>query len=69
MIRELEAKVSLLQDDLFYAKSNNVALRELVNESYQFFRFGHKALNPWGKGLDHWCERAEQLGFKKEAQP
>jgi hypothetical protein len=35
-------------------------------ESYQFFRFGHKALQPWGKALDKWCDRAEALGFKKE---
>lgn len=47
----------------------NAALRELLNEPYQFFRFGHKALMPWGKALDGWCERAEKLGFKKETQP
>jgi hypothetical protein len=43
----------------------NAALRELLNEPYQFFRFGHKALMPWGKALDKWCKRAEKLGFKK----
>lgn len=48
---------------------DNAALRELLNEPYQFFRFGHKALFPWGKFLDGWCKRAEKLGFKKEAQP
>ena len=29
---------------------------------------GHKALQPWGKALDKWCDRAETLGFKKEEQ-
>lgn len=47
----------------------NAALRKLINEPYQFFRFGHKALFPWGKFLDRWCKRAEKLGFKKEAKP
>jgi hypothetical protein len=47
----------------------NAALRELLNEPYQFFRFGHKSLEPWGEALDEWCERAEKLGFNKEAQP
>lgn len=47
----------------------NAALRELLNEPYQFFRFGHKALFPWGKFLDGWCKRAEKLGFRKEAKP
>ena len=51
------------------ALNNSAGMRELVYESYQFFRFGHKALKPWRKALDHWCERAERLGFKKEAQP
>lgn len=47
------------------ALNNSAVLRELVNEPYQFFRFGHKALMPWGKSLDKWCKRAEKLGFKK----
>lgn len=55
--------VTLRQD------ADNTALRELINEPYQFFRFGHKALFPWGKFLDRWCKRAEKLGFKKEAKP
>lgn len=50
-------------------QSENAALRELINEPYQFFSFGHRALEPWKKALDGWCERAEQLGFKKEAKP
>ena len=49
-------------------EKENAALRNLLNESYQFFRFGHKALQPWGKALDKWCDRAESLGFKKEEQ-
>lgn len=50
-------------------RKENAALRELLAESYHFFRFGHKALMPWGKALDNWCERAEKFGAGKEAQP
>jgi len=47
----------------------NAALRALLSEPYGFFTFGHKALSPWGKALDNWCERAKPLLEKKEAQP
>lgn len=62
-ILEVERCECLRTMDL--ALNNNAILRELVNEPFQFFKFGHKALNPWGKALDAWCEKAEKLGFKK----
>jgi len=47
----------------------NTKLRALLSEPYGFFTFGHKALSPWGKALDNWCERAKPLLEKKKAQP
>jgi hypothetical protein len=49
--------------------AENAALRALLSEPYGFFTFGHKALSPWGKALDNWCERAKPLLEKKETQP
>ena len=49
------------------AMAENAALRALLSEPYSFFTFGHKALSPWGKALDNWCERAKPLLEKKEA--
>jgi regulator of replication initiation timing len=63
---EMTNKALEERDDAY---KQNAALRKLINEPYQFFRFGHKALFPWGKFLDRWCKRAEKLGFKKEAKP
>ncbi len=51
------------------AMAENAALRALLSEPYSFFTFGHKALSPWGKALDNWCERAKPLLEKKEAKP
>lgn len=65
-LREAQYKFHRERENL---RRENAALRELLTEPYQFFRFGHKSLYPWGKALDRWCERAEKLGFKKEAQP
>lgn len=40
-------------------EQENNLLRALINEPYQFFTFGHKALQPWGNALDDWCKRAK----------
>ena len=61
--------LALSLETLDELERDNAALRKLINEPYQFFRFGHKALFPWGKFLDRWCKRAEKLGFKKEVKP
>lgn len=47
----------------------NAALRALISEPYGFFTFGHKALQPWGKALDNWCNRAKPLLENEEAKP
>ena len=52
---------------LMKLERENAALRALLSEPYSFFTFGHKALSPWGKALDNWCERAKPLLEKKEA--
>ena len=62
-------RIFALERENIILERENAALRKLINEPYQFFRFGHKALFPWGKFLDRWCKRAEKLGFKKEAKP
>ncbi len=59
----------LLQDEMRQLKRENTKLRALLSEPYSFFTFGHKALSPWGKALDNWCERAKPLLEKKEAKP
>ena len=59
----------LLQEEMRKLKRENTKLRTLLSEPYGFFTFGHKALSPWGKALDNWCERAKPLLEKKETQP
>lgn len=43
----------------------NNAMRELLNESYQFFRSYNEQLHPWHRGIDAWCEKAEKFRVKK----
>ncbi|NBW08455.1 MAG: hypothetical protein EBR82_10540 [Caulobacteraceae bacterium] len=61
--------VDRFADAVAELERENAALRALISEPYGFFTFGHKALQPWGKALDNWCNRAKPLLENEEAKP
>lgn len=83
IIRELEAKISLLIDDLFYAKSENAALRNEIRQHEEQIEFLigentalQKQLEELGQSTQwfaEWAEKKQELerenaGLRKDKE-